>query len=308
LWGPIGLLLSSPLTVCLVVLGKYVPRLQFLDVLLGDEAALEPDVSFYQRLLARDQDEATDLALAHDKESLINVFDVLLLPTLIQARRDHEQGELTEADENFIRRAIEQIMDEVEQRHDDEAEKAKNADQPETSSAESARETATIDPDSVKIRIVGCACRNPEDLLALEMLGRLLNPARWELEILPTELLSSELVEQAAAKDPPIVCIGALPPGGLSSARYLCKRLRARLPKARIVIGRWGLTTNVDQNRQRLRECGADQVDLTIQETRDQLRAWRPVLVFQESNAPMHSSKDSKSQPIPQPPLPSSVA
>ncbi len=63
LWGPIGLILSSPLTVCLVVLGKYVPQLKFLDVLLGDEPALDAHVTFYQRLLARDQDEATQLVL-----------------------------------------------------------------------------------------------------------------------------------------------------------------------------------------------------------------------------------------------------
>ena len=69
LWGPIGLVLSSPLTVCLVVLGKYVPQLEFLDVLLGDEPSLDADVSYYQRLLARDQDEAAQLVLAQAKTS-----------------------------------------------------------------------------------------------------------------------------------------------------------------------------------------------------------------------------------------------
>src|SRR6202011_5903871 len=63
LWGPAGLVLSSPLTVCLVVLGKYVPQLGFLDVLLGDEPSQDTDVHYYQRLLARDQDEATQLVL-----------------------------------------------------------------------------------------------------------------------------------------------------------------------------------------------------------------------------------------------------
>ena len=67
LWGPVGLVLSSPLTVCLVMLGRYVPQLEFLAVLLGDEPALDPSVSFYQRLLARDQDEAEDLVLEHLK-------------------------------------------------------------------------------------------------------------------------------------------------------------------------------------------------------------------------------------------------
>jgi predicted PurR-regulated permease PerM len=93
LWGPIGLILSSPLTVCMVVLGKYVPPLKFLDVLLGDEPPLDAHVTFYQRLLARDQDEATQLILAQAKASSPEqVYDEFLVPALNYAKRDRERS------------------------------------------------------------------------------------------------------------------------------------------------------------------------------------------------------------------------
>jgi hypothetical protein len=96
------------------------------------------------------------------------------------------------------------------------------------------------------------------------------------------EMLSAELVALAGEKEPAVVCIGALPPGGLAHTRYLCKRLRARLPVAKIVVGRWGLKTSVEQNEEQLREAGADQVETTLLETRNHLHAWLPVLAQQE--------------------------
>ena len=108
--------------------------------------------------------------------------------------------------------------------------------------------------------------------LALEMLRQLLDPARWEVEVLSLEMLSAELVALAGEKEPAVVCIGALPPGGLAHTRYLCKRLRARLPEARIVVGRWGLKGNVEENQEQLREAGADQVETTLLETRTHLQ------------------------------------
>jgi predicted PurR-regulated permease PerM len=89
LWGPVGLLLSTPLTVCLVVLGRHVPRLGFFHVLLGEEPALAPELKFYQRLLARDTDEATELAEEYlEDESLDKLYDAVIMPTLGLAEQD----------------------------------------------------------------------------------------------------------------------------------------------------------------------------------------------------------------------------
>ena len=119
LWGPIGLILSSPLTVCLVVLGKYVPQLKFLDVLLGDEPPLDAHVTFYQRLLARDQDEATQLVLAQAKASSPEqVYDDFLVPALNYAKRDRERDDLTESDEQFVLQATREILEDLGERRE----------------------------------------------------------------------------------------------------------------------------------------------------------------------------------------------
>jgi hypothetical protein len=270
MWGPIGLVLSSPLTVCLAVLGKYVPQLSFLDVLLGDEALLDADVSYYQRLLARDQDEAAQLVLAQAKTgSVEEVYDGLLVPALHYVKRDRELDSLTEADEKYILRATREILEDLGERRTAAA-TAKVALDP-------AKDTTDAAPTR-KVRILGCPGHDDADALALEMLRQLLDPARWDLEILSLDMLSAEMVALAGAKDPPVVCIGAVPPGGLAHTRYLLKRLRAGLPTARIVVGRWGLKGNVEENRDQLLEAGADQVETTLLETRTHLHAWLPVL------------------------------
>jgi hypothetical protein len=115
------------------------------------------------------------------------------------------------------------------------------------------------------------------------MLRQLLDPSLWEVELISLEMLSGEQVALAGEKAPAILCIGALPPGGLAHTRYLCKRLRARLPKVRIVVGRWGLKDNVEQNEEQLREAGADQVETTLLETRKHLSTWLPVLAQAEA-------------------------
>lgn len=273
LWGPVGLVLSSPLTVCLVVLGKYVPQLEFLDVLLGDEQGLDADVSYYQRLLARDQDEAAHLVLEQAKTlPPEQIYDELLVPALNYAKRDRERDDLTDADEQFILRATREIVEDLGERQ-----MAAAAAAPSEGGAEA--------PADAKVRFLGVPGLDKADALALEMLRQLLDPTRWEVEVLSSEVLSAELVALATEKEPAVVCIGALPPGGLVHTRYLCKRLRARLPNAKIVVGRWGLKGNVEQNQDELREAGADQVETTLLETRNHLHAWLPVLALEEATA-----------------------
>ena len=261
LWGPIGLVLSSPLTICLVVLGRYVPHLAFLDILLGDEPALDPQTRFYQRLLARDQDEAATLLLAEvTASSAVQVYDAILVPALNYAKQDRERDDLSEADEQFILRATREIVEDLGER----------------------QEPAATPAPSGRVRLLGCPGQDEGDRLALEMLRQLLDSTRWDVEVLSTESLSAELVILAGAREPAVVCIGALPPGGLAHTRFLCKRLRARLPGTKIVVGRWGLRGNVEQNQDQLREAGADQVETTLLETRAHLDAWLPVLAGQD--------------------------
>jgi predicted PurR-regulated permease PerM len=268
LWGPIGLVLSGPLTVCLAVLGKFVPQLKFFDVLLGDEPALAADARYYQRLLARDEDEAADLVAAAAKDAPPGqVFDDLLIPALCYAKRDRDRDELTDEDEEYILRTTRTLLEDPDV-----------APPP----AEPGARKGTA-----KIQLLACPARDEADTLALEMLRRLLDPTRWEVEVVPPETLAAEMVTRAGVEAPAVVCIGALPPGALAHARYLCKRLRAELPGAKIVVGRWGMRNEemTERNRAQLLEAGADEVATTLAATRDQLTGWLPVLDQEEAKA-----------------------
>src|SRR5688572_22528093 len=114
LWGPVGLLLATPLTVCLVVLGKYVPQLAFLDVLLGDEPVLHPHERAFQRLLAMDQEEIVDLAEEFlEDHTLEELYDQVLVPALGLAEQERHRGRLDDQRQRFIRNTLRQLIDEM---------------------------------------------------------------------------------------------------------------------------------------------------------------------------------------------------
>jgi hypothetical protein len=259
LWGGMGLVLAVPLTVCLVVLGKHVPALKFFDILLGDEPALTADVHFYQRLLARDQDEAMELVRQKLQEMpLEQVFDNILIPALIAARTDFESEALSESEVASILEMTREVVEEFgSPLHDAEAQPAAL--------------DGTVAVPTPKLMILACAARDAADETALEMLQRVLDPAICHTEIVSTDRLVSEVVAMVAEERPSIVCVGSLPPGGLAHTRLLCKRLRVRFGSLKIVVGRWGLTHNLDQNREQLTTAGADQFATTLHETCTQL-------------------------------------
>jgi predicted PurR-regulated permease PerM len=256
LWGPVGLILSTPLTVILVVLGKYVPELHFFEVLLGDEPALSTDVTYYQRLVARDTDEASDLVedflATHPPEA---VFEEVLFPALLLARKDHDRGEL---DTETYEQVLQGMRDTQEN-----LVSALAAQKPEpTANAEAAP------PQAIAL---GCPGRDEADELALQMFAQLLKLSGYNLEVLSAHRLSAEMMERIVRLPPAAVCIGSLPPGGLSQARYLCKRIRQQAPEVKIVVGRWGEHDNFDRVQHRLQDAGADHVANTLHASREQI-------------------------------------
>jgi predicted PurR-regulated permease PerM len=261
LWGPIGLILSTPLTACLVVLGRFVPHLEFLGVLLGDEPALDPEVTYYQRLLARDQDEATDLVeeflQSHPQET---VYDTVLLPALVLAKRDRESGALTLDDEQFIVQVTRDIVDDFispQQRNPPEIDEA--------------APTEATEPAPVQVQVFGCPARDREDELAMHMFQQLLASSKCHMEVISATTFTGEVVSRVQKERPAIVCIGALPPGGLAQTRYLCMRLRAQFPNLKVIVGRWGVSENSERVREKLLSSGADQVVTTLIEARSEL-------------------------------------
>jgi hypothetical protein len=262
LWGPVGLVLATPLTVCVVVLSKYVPGMDFVAVLISDQPAMESNISYYQRLLAMDQAEAADIVEVHlknhPKEQL---FDEVLIPALNYARRDRELGRLTEDGEHFVFRATREIVDEL------------NTFKPQNSSDLSeVSELATAEEKSQasvpKIHILGCPAQDEADELAILMFRQLLDCTKYEVEILSDAMLASEVVDLIGKKNLAMIFIATVSPGGLPQTRYLCKRLRSRFPHLKIAVGRWA-TGSKDSNIILL--AGADKVGTTMAETRDQM-------------------------------------
>jgi predicted PurR-regulated permease PerM len=258
LWGPVGMILAWPLTTCLLMIGKYVPQFGFLNVLLGDEPVLSPRMAFYQRLAARDQDESVDIL---EKEltarPVVEVFDDLILPALVAARREAREGRLSDADVGHMMNSVREIAEA-------EAEFKLDAEPPAA--------------DAPKVRALLIGCNDVVDQTAVELLARLLDPGLWETEVVPAAMLASELLARAGETRPAVVVIGTLPPGGLTHTRYLCKRLRQCFAQIKIVVGHWNpIQEQDDKVIRQLRDSGADEVVYTLQATLAILSGWRSV-------------------------------
>jgi AI-2E family transporter len=275
LWGPIGLILATPLTVCLVVFAKHVPQLQFIGVLLSDEPIMETKIGYYQRLLATDQDEALeileDYLTTHSREQL---YDEVLIPALSYAKADLRQNKITERESRFIFKATREILDYLA-----------SGDPKLPASSENGAPSASVEEPIRKIHIVGCPAHDEADECALLIFRQLLDSTRYDVEVLSASILASEMTAAVAEKKPPLVCISALPPGGLVQARYLCKRIRALSPRVKIVVGRWSGVGALDDSGNSLLLAGADRVGSSLQQTRDHLSNLR--LFISDDTSPL---------------------
>jgi len=257
LWGPLGLLMATPLTVCLVVLGKHVPGLEFVGMLMADAPALAPEYGYYQRLLARDQSEAADLIERHVRtEAPRSVYDALLLPALNYAERDRLEQRLSPDEETAVVDATRELLS-------DAAESIRHL-QP---APPPAADPALPEPRK-PLRVLGYPTNGSADELALQMLAQLLDDLPIALEIAKERMLASELVSLVQTLGISIVCLADLPPSPPSKTRYLVKRLHAALPEVRILVGRWGPPALADDSTHLLRDAGATLVASTLAETR----------------------------------------
>jgi predicted PurR-regulated permease PerM len=263
LWGLLGILLSTPLTVCLAVLGKYVPSLRFFATLLGEETEHNLDVRFYQRLLSLDQDGAAAIVeAALKKRPRAEVFDEVLVPALSRAEQDAARGDLEDRDRAFIWRAVGEILYELEET-------------PQISLANPAP-SADAGPGpgvgpaaDAPIEVAGVASSNTADALVLQMLGQLLAPVGCTMKIIKDTESSLELADRLAEEVPALVVLSHLPPEGLAHARYQVRRVRGRFADLPIVVGRWGESEGASAAVEGLKSAGASQVVFTLAEARD---------------------------------------
>ena len=269
LWGPIGLILSGPLTVVLLVLGKYVSGLHFFEILLGDEPVLGLDVRFYQRLTARDQDEAWELIRDEMKtRPRTEVFDSIIIPALSYAKRDSEQNDLATEDLARMVLMVNEIVD--------------DAAEPE---AKIAALTPGETPQIEKVRVLVIPAKDASDELAGNMLRSLMDDKIWEVDVSPVAQLTSEVVQRAEALQPAVIVICSLPPGGLAHSRYVCKRIAKQFPEARIVVGRCGPTDDTPDAVNLLTEAGASHISNNLTDTVHHLNTWSAALDSQQKVA-----------------------
>ena len=247
LWGPAGLLLAVPLTVCIAVMGRYIPEMGWVNMLLGVEPVLTPGARFYQRLVALDHEEAFALASEYaEQHGAAALYDTILTPALTLAERDRNRGALDAERVRFVANTVREIVEETD-------DKEPPADQ--APPAEGASQVCII------------PAHDPADELAGAMLARLLPGA----QLFSSESLAAETLERVGAGPCRLICVCAVPPGASSHAAYLARRLKKRFPEVRVLVAHCTREA-IDKLKPRLLSAGVDEVVTTLADARAYIR------------------------------------
>ena len=253
LWGPIGLLLATPLTVCVVVVGRHIPQLGFLNLLLGVEPALPPGPRMYQRLLSLQFREAAQLADEYRSEhGETALYEEMLVPALRLAEQDRRDGALTPAAIRAIEEGVQRMLDEP--------------------GKDPAPEPSATPCPSICI----ASAREGSDRLVALMLLRLLPTPELAATVAGHPQIANgvdEAIEQGCCE---LVLISALQPPATTHAESLCRRLRQRFPTLKIVIGLWAVDGEVARAAVRLKAAGADDVVTTLHGAVQRVRQHAP--------------------------------
>ena len=253
LWGPIGLVLATPLTVCMVVLGRHVERLEFLDVMFGDRPALSPPEIFYQRMLAGDPTEASEKAEEFLKErSLTSYYDEVALKGLQLAHSDAERGALDHQRLTKIRDAVSEFANNISDQEDRPLPKVTSTTDAEaTSAVETVAENAPYETLPILSKkdlppewqgehpVLCVAGRSLLDEAAAIMLGQLSTAHGLAARVHSAEALSTANIFRLETEGVAIVCLVYMDASGPAHMRYSVRRLRRKLPKATIILGCW---------------------------------------------------------------------
>jgi predicted PurR-regulated permease PerM len=253
LWGPIGLVLATPLTVCLVVLGRHVERLEFLDVIFGDRPALSPSEMFYQRMLAGDPTEAAGKAEEFLKEkSLSSYFDEVALKGLLLAQADAKRGALDQPRMTKIRDAVTEFASDLSTRDDAIPEVSSPTIDAEAAAAVETVHDTAISSNLPVVRkadlplhwqgefpVLSLAGRTPLDEAAAVLFAQLSNAHGLAARVEPADALSPANILTLGTSGVAIVCLSYLDASSPAHMRYSVRRLRRQLPTITIMLGCW---------------------------------------------------------------------
>jgi predicted PurR-regulated permease PerM len=282
LWGPIGLILATPFTVCLVVLGRHVERLEFLDVLLGDRPPLTPVENFYQRMLAGDPDEAEEQAETMLKErSLSSYYDEVALKALQLAATDYKRGVLGEEQLSSIKDLTRWLIHDQESRPDERpSADAEPQSLPKTPTlSESTLPKNEVDlgrapPPEARPEVwrgeapVMCiAGRGPLDEAAASMLAQLLQKHGLGARVVDHDAVSREKIRSLDTTGVAMICISYLDiSGNPAHLRYLLQRLKETAPQRPVLVGLWPAEDAVLKDQSLRKQVGADEYVSSLRE------------------------------------------
>jgi len=271
LWGPLGLVLSTPLTVCLAVMGRHVPRLEFLSVLLSEEQALQPHEEFYHRVLTVGLNEAGELVYAYLKtHSLTELYDAVLMPVVAAAETDYRRESLDLEQRAAVMQSIRDIMDDLATRTPPESDAAPAC------------------------RVLCLPARAERDEFAGAMLAHLLREQGFDAKNAPASLPAAEMPQLAEKSGADAVCISVVAPSTIIQARHLSMRLREHNAGLKILVGLWGAAENTAAATQRLRASGADEVVVSLAEAVVQLGKFSEPLISEAVGAPIPANEEER--------------
>jgi predicted PurR-regulated permease PerM len=281
LWGPVGLLIATPLTLCLVVLGRHVERLEFLDVMLGDRPALTPAENLYQRMLAGDPDEALEYAEQLLKErSLTSYYDEVALRGLQLAANDAGRGVLNGAQLERVKEAIQALVSDLSGHEDVEPEPRDaevepvappESDKPQIKDPAVPEDTPPehLVPEAWRMEgaVMCLTGRGPLDEAASTMLAQLLRKHRLGTQVVPHRAVSRSAIMGLDVSTVRMVCISYLEISGTPAhLRYLLRRLRERVPTAPILVGLWPADEAILKDEKLRAMVGADYYVASLRE------------------------------------------
>jgi predicted PurR-regulated permease PerM len=289
IWGWAGLVLAVPLTVCVIVLGRYVPRMSFLHILLGDEKALSVEAQFYQRLLALDQEDARLITTTFLKtHSRLSLYDQVVVPALTLAEQDRHKGALDERRESFVFLSVSEIISELTVHGADEVPaKSRKLNLRWTQSSTPDLASSRAEPAVPGIRIFCLPANDKADEITSSMLAQLLESAGYGVLSLPVGSPFEEILTHLPPEPQDIICISALPPFAFAQASSLCQRVRLHLPQNKIIAGIWGFAGDLEKAKQRFGGTEPDQVVASLAAAIEQINEWRKFALIPD---PMGSS------------------
>ncbi|MDQ6861158.1 MAG: AI-2E family transporter [Verrucomicrobiota bacterium] len=263
IWGPVGLLLSTPLTVCLAVMGRHVPKLQFLSVLLSEEQALAPHEEIYYRLLRQGLAEGSTMAETYVRtHSLTALYDNVLIPTVTLAETDAQREELDDTERAAMHQHIHDIVEDL-------GTMPKPA--PEVPADKIAKAEAPVPLSAPTCSVLSIPARAYRDELGGLMLTQLLQQQGFHAENAPAALATAQLIELARKGEWEAICVSVVAPSTQIHARFITAKLRAALPNAKLLVGAWGASEGLPEITERLRVSGADEVVVSLAEAVVQL-------------------------------------